>query len=48
MPDFAGAIDLVRRYPRVYVDTTMVGTPFSGALAPPTRRRGGPRWLIVW
>ncbi|HEX2297460.1 MAG TPA: amidohydrolase family protein [Pseudonocardiaceae bacterium] len=34
MPDYQGALDLVRRYPRVYLDTTMVGVPFSEAFAP--------------
>lgn len=28
MPDYAGALELVKRYEHVYVDTTMVGTPF--------------------
>lgn len=34
MPDFAGALDLVRRYPRVHIDTTMVGTAFTQAMTP--------------
>lgn len=34
MPDFAGALDLVHRFERVYIDTTMVGTPFSLQIAP--------------
>lgn len=34
MPDFAGALDLVHRYERVHLDTTMVGTPFSLRIAP--------------
>ena len=34
MPDYQAALDLVRRYPRVYLDTTMVGVPFSEAFAP--------------
>jgi hypothetical protein len=34
MPDFAGALELVRRHERVQIDTTMVGTPFSEAFAP--------------
>jgi uncharacterized protein len=34
MPDFGAALDLVRRHDRVYIDTTMVGTPFSLRLAP--------------
>ncbi|MGH4025565.1 MAG: amidohydrolase family protein [Pseudonocardiaceae bacterium] len=34
MPDYQAALDLVRRYPRVYLDTTMVGMPFSEASAP--------------
>jgi predicted TIM-barrel fold metal-dependent hydrolase len=33
MPDFAGAVELVRRYDRVHIDTTMVGTPFSRSFA---------------
>jgi predicted TIM-barrel fold metal-dependent hydrolase len=34
MPDFVDALDLVHRYERVYLDTTMVGTPFSLRTAP--------------
>jgi hypothetical protein len=34
MPDFAGALDLVRRHERVHIDTTMVGTAFSNRMAP--------------
>ena len=34
MPDFAGALDLVHRYERVHLDTTMVGVPFSQRIAP--------------
>lgn len=34
MPDFDGALDLVRRYDNVYIDTTMVGTPYSLQMAP--------------
>jgi hypothetical protein len=34
MPDFAGALDLVRRHERVFVDTTMVGTAFAERIAP--------------
>jgi Predicted metal-dependent hydrolase of the TIM-barrel fold len=34
MPDFAAALDLVHRHEHVYIDTTMVGTPFSLELAP--------------
>lgn len=34
MPDYLAALDLVRRYPRAYLDTTMVGVPFSEVLAP--------------
>ena len=34
MPDYAGALALVARYPRVHLDTTMVGTAFTEALAP--------------
>lgn len=33
MPDFTGALDLVRRHERVYIDTTMVGTPYSLRIA---------------
>ena len=29
MPEYEGALDLVRRYPRVHVDTTMVGVAFA-------------------
>ncbi|MGH3797492.1 MAG: amidohydrolase family protein [Pseudonocardiaceae bacterium] len=34
MPDYQAALDLVRRYPGVHLDTTMVGVPFSETLAP--------------
>lgn len=34
MPDYLAALDLVRRYPNVYLDTTMVGTAFSEQAAP--------------
>jgi hypothetical protein len=34
MPDFDGALDLVHRHERVYVDTTMVGTAFSTRMSP--------------
>jgi len=34
MPEFDAALDLVARFPRVYLDTTMVGTPFSLRMAP--------------
>ncbi|KAA2262864.1 amidohydrolase [Solihabitans fulvus] len=34
MPDYAGALDLVARYPNVHLDTTMVGVAFSEAMAP--------------
>jgi len=34
MPDYAAALDLVRRFPRVHLDTTMVGTAFSEGMAP--------------
>jgi len=34
MPEFDAALDLVGRFPRVYLDTTMVGTPFSLRMAP--------------
>jgi uncharacterized protein len=30
-PDYAEALDLVERYPRVHLDTTMVGVPFNEA-----------------
>lgn len=33
-PDFAAHLDLVERYPNVYVDTTMVGTPYMDTFAP--------------
>ena len=32
-PEYRTALDLVARYPRVYLDTTMVGVPFGGVLA---------------
>jgi predicted TIM-barrel fold metal-dependent hydrolase len=34
MPDYGDALDLVWRYPRVHLDTTMVGVPFTAAFAP--------------
>jgi uncharacterized protein len=34
MPDFRGAVDLVRRYENVHLDTTMVGTPYAEKFAP--------------
>ncbi|MGH3436041.1 MAG: amidohydrolase family protein [Sciscionella sp.] len=34
MPDFTAALRLAQRYQRVYLDTTMVGTPFSEATMP--------------
>ena len=34
MPDYDAALDLVAHYPRVHLDTTMVGTPFAEAIAP--------------
>ncbi|MGC7102200.1 amidohydrolase family protein [Amycolatopsis lurida] len=34
MPEYEEALELVRRYPRVYLDTTMVGVPFTEAMMP--------------
>jgi uncharacterized protein len=34
MPDYGVALDLVQRYERVHIDTTMVGTAFSNRMAP--------------
>jgi hypothetical protein len=34
LPDYGDALNLVRRYPRVHLDTTMVGVPFAEAVAP--------------
>jgi predicted TIM-barrel fold metal-dependent hydrolase len=34
MPDYLGALALVARYPRVHLDTTMVGTAFTESIAP--------------
>jgi hypothetical protein len=34
MPDYAAFVALADRYPRVHLDTTMVGTPFTEALMP--------------
>ena len=34
MPDFHGALDLLARFPRLHVDTTMVGTDFTERFAP--------------
>jgi predicted TIM-barrel fold metal-dependent hydrolase len=33
LPDYAEALRLVRCYPRVYLDTTMVGVPFTEPFA---------------
>jgi uncharacterized protein len=34
MPDFVAALELVHRFPRVHLDTTMVGTAFTELIAP--------------
>lgn len=34
LPDFTGALELVRRHQRVWIDTTMVGTGFGSRIAP--------------
>lgn len=34
MPEFGRALDLVGRFERVHLDTTMVGTPFTEAMCP--------------
>ncbi len=34
LPEYDSALELVRRYPEVHLDTTMVGVPFTDALAP--------------
>ncbi|HEX4247647.1 MAG TPA: amidohydrolase family protein [Pseudonocardia sp.] len=34
MPDYVGALELVHRYEHVYLDTTMVGTPFNERTMP--------------
>jgi hypothetical protein len=34
MPEYEAAFDLAHRYPRVHLDTTMVGTPFTEKLMP--------------
>ncbi|MFD8492885.1 amidohydrolase family protein [Amycolatopsis sp. NPDC059657] len=34
MPEYEAAFELMRRYPRVHLDTTMVGVPFAQAMAP--------------
>ena len=34
MPDFGAALDLLARHPACLLDTTMVGTPFTEAIAP--------------
>lgn len=34
MPEYDAAFDLVRRFPRVYLDTTMVGVPFTEGFMP--------------
>jgi predicted TIM-barrel fold metal-dependent hydrolase len=37
MPEYEVAFDLVRRFPRVHIDTTMVGVPFTERLMPVPR-----------
>ncbi|MGH3519225.1 MAG: amidohydrolase family protein [Haloechinothrix sp.] len=34
MPEYEAALELVRRYPKVYLDTTMVGVPFAERMTP--------------
>jgi hypothetical protein len=34
LPDYEPALELMRRYPLVHLDTTMVGVPFTEAFAP--------------
>jgi uncharacterized protein len=34
MPEYEAALDLVHRFPRVHIDTTMVGVPFTESLMP--------------
>lgn len=34
MPEYAEALELVRRFPRVHLDTTMVGVPFTESFMP--------------
>ncbi|HET6711455.1 amidohydrolase family protein [Amycolatopsis sp.] len=34
MPEFGTAFDLLAKYPRVHLDTTMVGVPFAEAMSP--------------
>jgi len=34
LPDYAGTLDLVRRFPRIHLDTTMVGTAYTDRFAP--------------
>lgn len=34
LPDYLGALELVERFPRVHLDTTMVGTAFTEVTAP--------------
>ncbi|WP_370946963.1 amidohydrolase family protein [Amycolatopsis sp. cg5] len=34
MPEYTPAFELMRRYPRVHLDTTMVGVPFAEKMAP--------------
>jgi len=34
MPEYAKAVELVERFPRVYLDTTMVGVPFAEKITP--------------
>ena len=34
MPEFGAAFELMEKYPRVHLDTTMVGVPFAEAMSP--------------
>jgi predicted TIM-barrel fold metal-dependent hydrolase len=40
LPDYSDALEPVQRYPRVHLDTAMVGVPFTEASAPLS-----PDWL---
>ncbi|NKQ57613.1 amidohydrolase [Amycolatopsis sp. K13G38] len=37
MPEYEAALDFVHRFPRVHIDTTMVGVPFTESLMPSPR-----------
>ena len=50
MPDYLGFAALADRHPRVHLDTTMLGTDFTQAIAPMPAgcRPGWPTWATGW